>query len=310
MIMDEFQIDNDEYDGDFDLELTLFSGQTSQPPWINVNGNFFEIVELKDNRVLVELSQNQLNDPLNVKYYSNYDVNEKELRNKLFYIFDLDYQISNVYEYLQNQEELKNVYQFNTGLRLYKAQFPFECIISSICSANNSIKRWTKSIQSIREAYGEKLVINDTTYYTFPKEEDFIEIQDNQLKSHGVGYRSTYMLNSTRKILEEKNYHKQIEQMNYKDAFNKIIELEGVGPKVADCILLYGYNKGESYPVDVWINRITSYLYFESQKVSNKKIMDFAQDKFGRYSGYVQLYLFNYARLSGLMDELKKLSKS
>ena len=304
--MDEFQIDNDEYDGDFDLELTLFSGQTSQPPWINVNGNFFEIVELKDNRVLVELSQNQLNDPLNVKYYSNYDVNEKELRNKLFYIFDLDYQISNVYEYLQNHEELKNVYQFNTGLRLYKAQFPFECIISSICSANNSIKRWTKSIQSIREAYGEKLVINDTTYYTFPKEEDFIEIQDNQLKSHGVGYRSTYMLNSTGKILEEKNYHKQIEQMNYKDAFNKIIELEGVGPKVADCILLYGYNKGESYPVDVWINRITSYLYFESQKVSNKKIMDFAQDKFGRYSGYVQLYLFNYARLSGLMNKLKK----
>ena len=107
-------------------------------------------------------------------------------------------------------------------------------------------------------------------------------------------------------ILSQKNYHQEINKMSYNNAFNKIIELEGVGPKVADCILLYGYDKTEAYPVDVWINRITSYLYFESQKVSNKKIMDFAQDKFGRYSGYVQLYLFNYARLSGLMNKLKK----
>jgi len=306
MIKDEFQIDNDEYDGDFDLELTLYSGQTSQPPWINVNGSFFEIIELKDNKVLVELSQNKLNNPLNVKYYSNHDVNDEELRNKLFYIFDLDYQISNVYEYLQNHEELKNVYQFNTGLRLYKAQFPFECIISSICSANNSIKRWTKSIQSIREAHGEKLVIDDTTYFTFPQEEEFIEIPEEELKNHGVGYRSTYMLNSTDMILSRKNYHQKINKMSYDEAFNKILELEGVGPKVADCILLYGYNKTEAYPVDVWINRITSYLYFKNQKVSNKKIMKFAQDKFDKYSGYVQLYLFNYARLSGLMNKLKK----
>lgn len=305
MIMDEFQIDNEEYDGDFDLELTFYSGQTSQPPWTNENGKFFEIIELKDNRILVELSQNKLNDPLNVKYYSNHDVNQNELRNKIFHIFDLDYEISNVYQYLQNQEELKNVYQFNKGLRLYKAQFPFECIISSICSANNSIKRWTKSIKSIREKHGEQLSIGDKSYYMFPKEEDFIEISDDELKNHGVGYRSMYMLNSTNMILEEKNYHQQIEQMNYEDAFNKINKLEGVGPKVADCILLYGYNKGESYPVDVWINRITSYLYFGNQKVSNKKIMNFAQDKFGEYSGYVQLYLFNYARLSGLMKKLK-----
>ena len=81
--------------------------------------------------------------------------------------------------------------------------------------------------------------------------------------------------------------------------------MDGVGPKVADCILLYGYNKHEAYPVDVWINRITSYIYFKGQKQTNKKIMGFAQDKFGEYSGYVQLYLFNYARLSGLTEKLK-----
>ena len=83
------------------------------------------------------------------------------------------------------------------------------------------------------------------------------------------------------------------------------MELEGVGPKVADCILLYGYDKHEAYPVDVWINRITSYIYFNNVKTSNKKIMDFAQKRFGEYAGYIQLYLFNYARLSGLTEKLK-----
>ena len=72
MIINEFQIENSEYDGDFDLEVTLFSGQTSQPPWINRNGRFFEVMELENNRVLVELEQKKLNDPLNVKYYSNH----------------------------------------------------------------------------------------------------------------------------------------------------------------------------------------------------------------------------------------------
>ena len=113
------------------------------------------------------------------------------------------------------------------------------------------------------------------------------------------------MLNSTKMILSEFNYHNTINNLSYGDAFDKINALEGVGPKVADCILLYGYNKHEAYPVDVWINRITSYFYFKGEKTSNKKIMKFAQDKFGEYSGYIQLYLFNYARLSGLTEKLK-----
>ena len=111
-------------------------------------------------------------------------------------------------------------------------------------------------------------------------------------------------------ILSEDNFHKSIFEQSYEKSFNKILELEGVGPKVADCILLYAYNKHEAYPVDVWINRITTYLYFNNQKVSNKKIMNFAQQRFGKYSGYIQLYLFNYARLSGLMDKLKKLKET
>lgn len=305
MISGQFTIENNEYDGDFDLRITMNSGQTSQPPWIHENSRYYEVLKLDETNVLVEMSQDSLNGDVSVKYYSNEDVDADRIRERLFYIFDLSYDITEVYDYLDNSSELSDVYSFNKGLRLYKAQFPYECIISSICSANNSIKRWTKSITGIKQEYGEEICLNNNRYYLFPIEDVFMNISDDGLKSFGVGYRSSYMINSTEKIISEQDYHKIIEKLPYKDAFDKIMELEGVGPKVADCILLYGYNKHEAYPVDVWINRITSHIYFEGQKTSNKKIMNFSQERFGEYAGYIQLYLFNYARLSGLTEKLK-----
>lgn len=309
MIMENnITINNNDYSGDFDLELTLYSGQTSQPPWKKIENEYYEVLSFDKEDVLVKISQNKLNDPLNITYYSN-NISSQKIKERICYIFDLNYPINELYKYLEENEELNDVYGFNRGLRLYKAQNPYECIISSICSANNSIKRWTKSVNDIRQLAGQEYSRDDEVFYTFPKEEDFLKLSEDELKSCGVGYRSTYMLNSTREILNNPNYHQNIDSLSYRQAFDEILKLEGVGPKVADCILLYGYNKHEAYPVDVWINRITTYLYFKNQKVSNKKIMDFAQEKFGKYSGYVQLYLFNYARLSGLMDELKQMHK-
>ena len=307
MISGRFTIENNEYFGDFDLRLTMNSGQTSQPPWIYDNEKYYEVLKIDDVNVLVEVSQEELNDVVVVDYYSEKDVDTEKIRNKLFYIFDLDYNITEVYDYLDSNPELSDVYKFNKGLRLFKAQFPYECIISSICSANNSIKRWTKSITDIKSDYGEEINLNGKKYYLFPTEEVFVDIPDTDdgLKRFGVGYRSTYMLNTTKMILSDKDFHEKIDKLPYHQAFNKVLGLEGVGPKVADCILLYAYNKHEAYPVDVWINRITSYIYFKKEKTSNKRITNFAQEQFGEYSGYIQLYLFNYARLSGLAEKLK-----
>lgn len=303
----QFIIDSNEYMGDFDLNITMNSGQTSQPPWVKEDNRYCELITLSEDKVLVEISQEGLNDELIVNYYSEENLDE-EVRQKLFYIFDLDYDITKVYDYIKSEDKLKDIYNFNTGLRLYKAQSPFECIISSICSANNSIKRWTKSISMIRKAYGDSISVNGRKYYQFPLEDVFIKIPDTEdgLKSFGVGYRSTHMLDTTEMILSEENYYEKIKSSSYEDAFRKMLELRGVGSKVADCILLYGFNKRVAYPVDVWINRITNYMYFNGQKTGNDKIMKFGQEKFGEYAGYIQLYLFNYARLSGLTEKLKK----
>ena len=205
--------------------------------------------------------------------------------------------------------------EFCSGLRLFLASNPFECIISSICSANNSIKRWTKSIRDMKVKWGNNC-FND--YYTFPDKSDFQDIYEdeeeesllcdnpcgNNLKSCGVGYRAPYMKKASELLTLEIDLS-EIPKMSYDEAFETILKVPGVGPKVADCILLYGFNFKEAFPSDVWIKRIVSHLYFDGKDISVPKVREFGMEEFGDNAGYVQLYMFHYARMSGLMTKLK-----
>ena len=298
-----------------DLELTQLSGQTSQPPWCEVEGCYSNVVLVDENPVVFNVKQS--GDGLDFNYSGN--ISEKQAVDKLNYIFDLDFDLNNFYKYLDNHAELAEMSKFCNGLRLFLAPDPFECIISSICSANNSIKRWTKSISDIKQKWGNQY----GDYYTFPKSNDLLNVYlddedefnlsnssdicscTNNLKSCGVGYRAPYMRKASEIFTGEIDFS-DISKMSYDEAFDTILKVPGVGPKVADCILLYGFNFREAFPSDVWIKRIVSHLYFDGKDISVAKVRDFGMEEFGKNAGYVQLYLFHYARKSGLMDKLKK----
>ena len=297
-----------------DLELTQSSGQTSQPPWIE-NGNIFSNVVLIDNKPVI-YNVRQAGDCLDFDFKG--DISESEAISSLSYIYDLDFDLDKFYKYLSNHDELSEMSKFCNGLRLFLAGDPFECIISSICSANNSIKRWTKSISQIKQHWGRR----HGNYYAFPQsnellnvylddEDEFnssniqnIESCRNNLKNCGVGYRAPYMRRASEMFSHEIDLH-EIFKMSYDEAFETILEVPGVGPKVADCILLYGFNFREAFPSDVWIKRIVSHLYFDGKDISVAKVREFGMEEFGENAGYVQLYMFHYARMSGLMKKLK-----
>ena len=292
------------------LDLTINSGQTSQPPWMETDGTFSNVVLLDNEPFIFKVRQSDI--------YLDFNLDDKKAVSKLKYIFDLDFNLDKFYKYLNNHEELKDMSKFCEGMRLFLAPDSFECVISSICSANNSIKRWTKSISQIKRNWG----MRHDDYYTFPKSSDLAKIyldeeeefnssniQDicdcnNNLKSCGVGYRATYMRTASELFTDETDLS-EISSMGYDEAFETILNVPGVGPKVADCILLYGFNFKEAFPSDVWIKRIVSYLYFDGKDISVAKVRDFGMEEFGEYAGYVQLYMFHYARKSGLMAKLK-----
>ena len=293
------------------LDLTINSGQTSQPPWITNEDTFSNVVLIDDEPFVFKVKQSG--------DYVDFNLNDKNAVSKLKYIFDLDFDLNKFYKYLSNYEELKDMSSFCNGLRLFLAPDPFECVISSICSANNSIKRWTKSVCDIKQKWGNE----HDGYYTFPQssvlanaflddEDEFnsSDIEDickcnNNLKECGVGYRAPYMRKASEIFTLEMDLF-EISKMSYDEAFEAIMKVPGVGPKVADCILLYGFNFREAFPSDVWIKRIVSYLYFDGKDISVPKVREFGMEEFGKNAGYVQLYMFHYARMSGLMEKIKK----
>lgn len=334
------------------LKLTQESGQTSQSPWYYEDSlksesrihNYSDVILLNklDNLpVLIKLSQyeNDFNSfDLSYDFLPNFDLSDtcfsfKEInngiKNQIINIFNLDFDLNSFYKFLSEDEKLAPSVEFCNGLRLFIAKNKFECIISSICSANNSIARWTKSISKIRETWGKEYIFSkeneiNNIFYGFPKVNDFqnfyidsneeyenhdkkhkIDNYKRNLKSCGVGYRAEYMKKSSQLLLNKIDIE-EVGNMEYSEAFKTISELPGVGPKVADCILLYGYGFMEAFPSDVWIKRIISSLYFGGNEISAKKTREFGIDYFGDYAGYAQLYLFHFARKSGLMDKLKK----
>ena len=297
-----------------DLELTQISGQTSQPPWIKSDGTYGNAVMVDGKPAIFNVRQS--GDFLDFSYSG--DISQSQAIGCMNYIFDLDFDLDKFYRYLSNHSELAEMPEFCRGLRLFLAPDPFECVISSICSANNSIARWTKSVFQIKQNWGNQ----HGNYYTFPQssdlanvylddEEEFnlsnisdIERCTNNLKKCGVGYRAPYMRKASEMFSDEIDL-RDIYSMSYDEAFESILKVPGVGPKVADCILLYGFNFREAFPSDVWIKRIVSHLYFDGKDISVAKVREFGMEEFGKNAGYVQLYLFHYARKSGLMDRLK-----
>ncbi|NYB52676.1 MAG: DNA lyase [Methanobacteriaceae archaeon] len=323
----EFTISNHGLKGPLNLPLTINSGQTSQPPWKKTNSHFQELILVDGIPCLVKINSDDIPREGQIRIIAEHPENLsiKSIESSVREIFDLDYDLNHLYRFLQEDPKLAPTIDFCRGLRLFKAHNPFECIISSISSSNCSIKRWTRSIDDVKRKWGDGYRFSSGDFYTFPTpevlskvpEHDLEEMQraednlpddfifDRNLRSCGVGYRAKYIIKASEMVQSDIDLQK-LAKMKYEKAFDTILELPGVGPKVADCILLYGFGMGEAFPVDVWIKRIIEHLYFSKEELKPEIVREFGRESFGDFAGYVQLYLFHYARKSGLLESLAK----
>ena len=198
-------------------------------------------------------------------------------------------------------DNMKESIKYGEGIRILNQDL-WEMIISFIISANNNIPRTKGIIERMSAKYGQEIKFRGKSYYTFPTIDELSQASVKDLKDLGLGFRDRYVYETTKKIKEGKINLENLKQEPTKEVRKQLLTLTGVGPKVADCIMLFSTLKRfDVFPVDVWVRRVMNDLYIHNEdetKVNKKQIQEIARDKFGALEGIAQQYLFYWKRES------------
>ena len=270
----------------FNLKYTLECGQCFR--WKNIDENEY-IGVIKDRVIKIR----QINDTLVIKS-SDYD----NLENVVKEYFDLNKDYEAIEKRISKiDENVKKAVKNTTGIRILNQDF-FETLMSYIISANNNIPRISKSVNLISEKYGKKIIFENEEYYLFPTPDELKNVTEEDYKKCGVGFRARYLKHAVDYVLNNKIEISNIYNKNTQELRNNLLTIMGVGPKVADCILLFSCKKREVFPIDVWVERIMTNLYFENygKAMKKKEILEYAKNNFKDDSGIVQQHLFYNVR--------------
>ena len=226
---------------------------------------------------------------------------ENDIQQTVENYFDLNRNYEKIKEQLSRiDQNMKMSIEYGNGIRILNQDL-WETIISFIISANNNIPRIKGIIERLSEKYGDEIKYKGNKYYTFPTQEQLKNVTVEEYRRLGLGFRDIRLYETTKMIL-----NKQVDIGNMKNNPNTIevreelLKLSGVGPKVADCILLFSdLKRFEVFPIDVWVRRVMNDLYIKNEdetKVSKKQIEKIAKEKFGNLAGLAQQYLFYWRR--------------
>ena len=214
--------------------------------------------------------------------------------------FDLDNNYEIIKEKLSKIDNfMKKSIEFGDGIRILNQDL-WECIISFIISANNNIPRIKKIIEAISKEYGEEISWRGKKYYFFPSIEALSKASVEDLRKLGTGFRDKRIYNTTKKIYEKEVDLDEIKQLKSSEEIEeKLLTLDGVGNKVANCIMLFSLKRYDVFPIDVWVRRVMNdlYLHKENEKeVDKKELQTFAEEKYKDLAGLAQQYLFYWRR--------------
>ena len=224
-----------------------------------------------------------------------------DIKEVIEYYFDLNTDYEEIKQKLSNIDKyLKTSIEYGKGIRILNQDL-WEMIISFIISANNNIPRIKGIIERLSKKYGNEIEWNGQKYYTFPTPEQLKDVTVEEYRKLGLGFRDIRLYETTKMILnKEVDLEKLRNNPNTQEVRDELLKLSGVGPKVADCILLFSdLKRFDVFPIDVWVRRVMNDLYIkeaDEAKVSKTKIEKLADEKFGNLKGLAQQYLFYWRR--------------
>ena len=261
---------------DLDLAQTLDCGQSFR--WVEREDGGFDGVAF-NRSVTVRLDGTDL-------YIENADESDRELWHSYFDL-GLDYgkirgEISAIHPILADAAK------YAPGIRILR-QEPYEALCTFIISQNNNIKRIKGIVQRLCEQFGDRLP--DGTY-AFPDAEKMASLTADDLAPLRAGFRNRYLVDAARKVADGDVDLEKCRSCDYDEARRELMQITGVGVKVADCALLFGLHRIEAFPLDVWMNRAMATLF-----------PGMTPGDFGQYAGIAQQYIFHYSRMNPKLFE-------
>lgn len=225
---------------------------------------------------------------------------ESDDDNYFYNYFDLSRDYAQIIDSINACNNEKVMLSANTykGIRILK-QDKIEALLSFIVSQNNNIPRIKSIIEKLSSTFGEKKCFLGEDYFSFPTLQALAGASYEDLKACGLGYRAEYIKETAQKLLLGELLLDDLDKLSTTELKKSLLKIKGIGDKVANCVTLFGFGRGDSFPVDTWIEKIYR-EDFNGTLTDRTKISNYLVDLFKENAGFVQQYMF-YAKREGLL---------
>ena len=282
----------------FDLATTLNSGQVfhweeSGDGFVGAIGRQPAYVAQRGDSLMAGI------DELDRKYRSSF----QEL---ICDYFALDHPLAEICASFPSDPAMNEARNFCRGLRIIR-QPKWECLGTFICSSMKQVAHIRQISKKLRERFGEARRIDNEIIYTFPAAERIATSSEKELRGCALGYRAKNLLATARRIASGEIDLEHLARLPDSELRARLCQLPGVGAKVANCVMLFAYERLRAFPIDVWIERVLREKYFpRARKLNAARLQTFTDKYFGNHGGYAQQYLFHHARMSKKIKTKRK----
>src|SRR5437016_11377052 len=212
--------------------------------------------------------------------------------------FALDHPLDEICASFPRDPVMNAARDFCRGLRIIR-QPKWECLATFICSSMKQVTHIRQIVRALRQRFGEKKEICGHEVFSFPSPNRLARTSESELRKCGLGYRARNLLETAKRVASGDAELDSWSALSDRQLRAELCELPGVGMKVANCVMLFAYERIAAFPIDVWIERVLRERYFaRKRKVTGQMLADFAANYFGAHGGYAQQYLFHHVRMT------------
>ena len=285
---------------DFNLAMTLDSGQVFH--WEKIDNRFSGTIGE------YAVYAKQEDDLLKVRFGGTPKPTRetRALPGIVAHYFALDHPLPEICESFPNDPVMNAARDFCRGLRIIR-QPKWECLATFICSSMKQVAHIRQISLALRNHFGERRKIGNRVMYTFPSPRRIAGASENELRECALGYRAKNLRATAQLVSSGECDLESWSTLPDSDLRNNLCELPGVGVKIANCVMLFAYERLRAFPIDVWIERVLRQRYFpRRKKMTAQQLREFSETYFGDHGGYAQQYLFHHARITSRKIEVSR----